>query len=251
MPQFKKHTFSARNEAGATEQFTESISVDADGNFYCYVPDHLADILRQETKKNNRIWMDHYRGKTKYCSKGFEWLISAINNALSLYIKPEIIDEIVILYNIESHVSFAEKSDGTIYPNASDGAEWVSMGKDDIYGGHHATRPSNGGYSLTVGAIAKHKRTYRYGELEKVKYEMYYGKGDHLSIECPASLLNSWCSFTLGRDPKEIPYSDEAAMFFHNLMLNMAEMCRKIQHFTQDKDVLLSLIHSGQKLLQG
>jgi hypothetical protein len=48
-----------------------------------------------------------------------------------------------------------------------------------MFGGHHTSNASQGGYSLTIGARAMVKITYLYGESEKVEYDLYYKDGHH------------------------------------------------------------------------
>ena len=44
---------------------------------------------------------------------------------------------------------------------------------------------------------------------------------------------------------KEIPYSDESALFFYNLMLSMARISKMIQEHTFNQENLIRLIASG------
>jgi hypothetical protein len=46
-----------------------------------------------------------------------------------------------------------------------------------------------------------------------------------------------------------MPYSPEAALFFHRLMLSMAELSRRMQTFMHDEPRLLAAIQSGHMLL--
>jgi hypothetical protein len=237
VPNFKKHTFSARNEAGHVEQINEMVKIDADGYFYCKVPEHIFTLIPRSHKK--------HRADQAVLAKTFDALKDIVQAALDKYIKPTIKEERVIRYNIESHVSFAEMPNGDITPNAvPEGAEWLT--NDEPYGGHHSANPAQGGYSLTIGAKAFTKITTAYGDIETITYEPYHGKGDHLQAKCPASILNSWCSFSLPRDPKEMAYTDEAATFFHKLMLAVAELSRKVQSFASDEKTLLEMIHNDK-----
>ena len=61
----------------------------------------------------------------------------------------------------------------------------------------------------------------------------------------PAQMLNSWTAFTLPDNAKEIPYTNEAALFFHNLMFGMAKISKQIQEATFQQNNLLELIESG------
>ena len=120
---------------------------------------------------------------------------------------------------------------------------------EGTYGDHHATEPAHGGYSLTVGAKALLKTTYSYGGQDRVEYTDYYKDGGHLGHENPAERLNSWVCFSLGENPKEIPYSDEAAEFFFNLMYGMAKLAQMIQGKTFKQEDLLKLVFSGKYLM--
>lgn len=264
MPKLKKAEYMARNDPGHLERLDVELHVDRKGRFYCDLPEHLRTPFdaRLIDSSARRVPEGFFRA----VSSSLEALESAIRAALHAYVRPQVTEEPVIRYNIESHVSFAEDRDGNVYPNACwPGAQWADAGftvnesgreraldKSRRYGGHHAANPAQGGYGLIIGAKALMKRTIRFGDKERVEYEPYY-KGRHRSDYegNPAALLNSWTSLDLGDHPKEIPYSDEAALFFHSLLLGMAELCRRIQAATFEKDHLLTLIanHSGAAML--
>lgn len=147
----------------------------------------------------------------------------------------------VILYNLESHVSFALSSDGErILPNAGcePGANWVM--DPNKYGVHHASRPSDGGYSLAIGARALIKKVKRYGNS---KEEVVYRISDKTEA---ARKLNSWCSFALDYDScKEIPYSDESAEFFYNMTMGIVNLSRTLQEALGTEEQVLRLASSN------
>ena len=89
------------------------------------------------------------------------------------------------------------------------------------------------------------KRTYRYGAQTKIEYARFYENGHHLGRNNPAELLNSWTSMGVGENPKEIPYSAEAALFFHRMLLGMAEISRRVQEATFTPQKLQELIAAG------
>lgn len=246
MPKFKTVNLVAENSAGVSDKLSVTVNVDSDGWFYATLPNHLAESVQDA----NVIWSN--KGILKARAKSFETLVSAIKQAHQSYLTPEITEEPVIRYNIESHVSFAMDDAGNIFPNAGfPGAKWPKHGRESTgpdYGNHHAVAPCNGGYSLTIGARAMLKTTHRYGSNSKVTYSWYRAGGSHHDHDNPANLLNSWCSIDLGKNPKEIPYTDEAAMFFHRLLLGMAEMSRRVQEMTFTQDKLLALIDQSSSI---
>ncbi len=231
MPKLKKQTFTVGNKAGESIKLELDIMVSADGGFYGYVPEYLRPALSAHHIANKQI------KPGMICVKAVSLgnLEKIVQDALSAYLTPVVTEEYVIRYNIEAHVSFAEDEDGNVFPNATHpGANWPDSA---LYGRHSPTDCSPGGYSMIVGARVSLKRTYRFGDSERIEYDRFYS--GHTE---QARLLNSWNGFILGKSPKEIPYSDEAALFFHNLLTGMATLCRRIQRASFQQEDLLALI---------
>jgi hypothetical protein len=249
MAKLKKIQVRAKNKAGAEEVLHVDVNVDADGVFYANIPEHLRLCFdANRFSYSARTPKGFFRASA--CT--YDQLVSSMKAALDRYVEPVVTEEPVIVYNIESHVSFAEDASGNICPNAGfPGARWVNEsrnGDSPSYGDHSATHSSAGGYSIKIGARAQLKRTYRFGNKERVEYKNYYADGDHHGNENPAELLNSWCAFHLGDNFKEIPYSDEAALFFHRMQLGIAELNRRIQQATFTQERLTALISSSAGL---
>lgn len=245
MPLFKRHEYYHQNKAGAEIRVVVAVNIDSGGVFYGNLPDYLADAFGADREVNTRT----PAGRFRVSAATFADFSRKIDDALRRYMEPEITTEHVIQYNIESHVSFATDADGNIFPNAGyPGAEWgETMNHNGAFGGHHAANPSEGGYSLKIGARAMTKTTIAYGEKKTVRYDRYYKGGSNFGQSNPAELLNSWCSMTVGNRPKEIPYTDESALFFHRLLLGMATLNRQIQQATFDQENLLHLIQNQSK----
>jgi len=257
MPLFKKHKISIdlRNGLGDVTMDV-TVNINSNAEFYCRVPEEVLpyfDPCRYE--KGIICQMDRSKKLAIYATS-FATLEAALIKALTACNQPVVTEEHVIRYNIESHVTFAQNEEGGIFPNAGfEGATWSRVDDADgkkKYGDHHATQGSEGGYSLTIGAKAMTKVTTAIGDRVSVEYRPYYKGANHLSNTAnAATLLNSWCSFSLPKHPKEMPYSDAAAMFFHNLMLGMAKLSKQIQEATFNQEDLLLLIESSNGNLLG
>lgn len=249
MPHFKKVEFISQNADGAVDKFTLSVEIRANGTFYTHVPEKLRVSFDEDSidlRERQR------KGFFVTSASTFVELVSAIEKAHDEFMEPSIKEEPVILYNIESHVSFALTKDGRVFPNAGyPGAQWLA--KDESFGKHHASDPTQGGYSLTIGAKAMLKKTTTYGKKSASTYSYYYKGESHLAHDNPAQLLNSWTAMKLADDAREMPYSDEAAMFFFNLLHGMAELNRRVQEFTNTPEKIALAIskHAGQLLLSG
>ena len=242
MPYLKTENLSIQTEMGQSHVKIK-LNVNTNGVFYCNLDNELLPSIQGVFDSKNYEETYNKKREIKVFNGNLESLIGNIKTVYKNFMTPKITKEPVILYNIESHVSFAQDEEGNIFPNAGfEGARWTMehpQGRD-MFGGHYASQPSEGGYSITIGAEAKLKIIYKYGDNEKIKYENYYKGGSHHGHDNPAELLNSWCSFSLGNNFKEIPYSDEGALFFHKLMLGMASLSQLIQNSTFEQDKLLS-----------
>ncbi len=253
MPYLKTETIFSNNGV-KTESFKVRISVSADGEFYCHAPSYLSLSAPSYFAYQFLGNVDNEKGTIKLTHSSLKELVEALTASLKDYTTPITTLENVIHYNIESHISFAENENGEIFPNAGfNGASWLDLqGKqsNSKYGNIHSSQQSKGGYSLTIGAIAFTKKTVSYGEQKKVTYSKYYKDDSHLTTDNPASLLNSWVNFHFVNNRyKEIPYTDKAATFFHNLMMGMAKLSKLIQDHTFDDEQLNNLIESGSHLL--
>lgn len=251
MPHFKTIAITSRNDAGVTESLRVDIKISADGTFYANVPEDLAALIDSSFRAYSAR---PPAGMVRVVSATFDALHRALAGAHKALLQPEITEEHVIRFALQSSVSFAITDSGELVPNAGfPGAAWPDRETRLRYGDHTANDPARGGYSLTIGARAVTKRIARFGSVERITYSNYYGGGSHLGHDNPANLLNSWTSFQLPENAREIPYTDEAALFFHRLLLGMAELSHRIQEATFTTDRLESLIasQSGIPLLMG
>lgn len=252
---FKKRNFSIPLGPGlGSADMSVVFKINSKGIFACQLPEQIVSFFKVFEKYDDGVWCDKDRsGSLSIYAPTLIALETLLEKALRACNEPAVTEEHVILYNIESHISFATNEQDEIFPNASfEGAAWATDIGDDVYGGHSSSNVSKGGYSLTVGAIAMTKITKSIGNKTTVDYQRYNKGASHLnSRDNPAAMLNSWCSFRLPDRPKEMPYSDEAAMFFYNLMLGMARLSKMIQESTHDQEHLLTLIHSGHGNLLG
>ncbi len=246
MSKFRTVPYIFTNKAGHTLEFTADVQIDAKGWFYANLPESLLPAFPSEHLAYSPRKAPE--GRFRASAQTFEALDSAIRLAGIRAIEPKVEEFPVIRYHVAAQIAFAETAEGTIFPNAGfPGAQWVvgETGFMEI----SATHPAQGGYHLVTGAKALLKRVVRYEDNETVQYLPYYQKGTHLDHETPAQLLNAWAGFTLPAKAQEIPYSDEAALFFHNLLLGMAQLSR-IMRTLNDRAVLEQVLKDGLPFLR-
>lgn len=250
MPYLKTVSITATS-ATVRETFKVRVSVSSAGKFYCHAPSYLSLAAKNHFSHGERGIVNDEKQTVELAKGTLHELVAALTDSLRDAVTPIVTEEHIIRYNIESRISFAEDDEGNIYPNASyEGAAWIND-PHNKYGQLHSSQRSKGGYSLTIGAIALTKSTVSYGEQKRVSYKKYYKGGGSFSQDNPASRLNSWVSFDLLNQDnyKEIPYSDESADFFFDLISSMARLSKFIQGHTFDEATLLETIAQGQRLL--
>lgn len=228
---------------------TYDININSDGEFYARIPEIAHPYFQRGTKYRSCLCKLDRAKKPALYTKDMEDLIVTIRQGIEICCKPEIKRENVILYHIGANICFAGNEAGDIAPNAQpEGFEW-SLGhyKDARkYPVDPFSRSHSDGYSITVGAVARTKVTTILGDQESVKFEAYYGEGgNHFSDDNPAARLNAWTGFSLPKNPREIPYSDEAAEFFYSMMEGLAKLGQRLQDATFETEDLLSLIAQG------
>jgi len=240
MARLKKEHFWTQNKAGFPIDFSVQINVATNGSFYAKPPDYIAEII--DTDFNGNV---HAITLLKLKEK--------LQAALESHAEPEVTKEHVIRYYVETQIFYAVDKHGNICPNASwtDNAEWHE-GADTRLVKTHAGRPSSGGYMLKIGAEAMTKITHSYGARKKVTYSSYSKGAANLDDTAnPAAMLNAWCAIRMPDDAKEMPYSDEAAMFFYDLMMGMARLCHMIDTEMGDPEKIQELIEGPGALRLG
>lgn len=241
MPKFKKVDFCFMN-GEVEESFSADIRINADGEFYCEVPGQIGELIYHAKPEKARVFykmsgLDHY---TLY-AKDYESLLAAIRKAIKETMEPEITETQVIRYRIEVDAAVAVDDQGNVCPNAGwPNAKWLPS---EVFGCSPAGSPQ----SLSIQACAMTKKVIRYpGGKTEVKYTPFYAGGDHFSRENPAELLNAWNGHIYSDKAKEIPYTDENALFFHRLLLGITQLILMIQTATfEQKDLLATIAKCG------
>lgn len=258
MPRLKKDTLNVRVSPADASPSMVSVEVEfhvnSQGEFYCEIPEEALAAFTADGRGDDseRVTVSPNRAKrlSMYAST-LDDLYGALKEAIRKANEPIISEEVVILYNIESHVSFAVDEHGEIARNAKGNARWVE--DKHRFGDHHAARRADGGYSLTIGAKVVTQMIVDYGDRQEVVNMPFKPErecDDEGNLH-PGLKLNEWGSFRLPENAKRMPYSDQAARFFDDLMFGMAKLSKLVQEKTFDQEDLMALIQSNQGLLPG
>jgi hypothetical protein len=217
------------------------VRVNTEGKFMITLPADLVDIALQKAKtKISPAYVE--KGVTNY------WVSSAQLKACELFIT-ECVDEIlsctveeqlVILYNYRANVVFAntEEDPDTIYPSGLGLKEYKWFGDRVISGAEM--------YDVGLTAMVRLKRTHTSPNSVHVEYvrpdrpnfsnELYLDKLNNF-----VGLRNLWQS-RWDKDPKTLPYTEDAAKFFYEAMISLCKLGRNIDRFFGSPDLISNAI---------
>ena len=235
MPLIKKNKPMQVHTGAGTLFRTYDVYCNSEGRFYTRLDtkEYLEVIQGLEIPyyiKGDRVLIFHRDADT---------LDSLVQTILDTLLKPKVHEELVISYNIDAAAKFAINDNGDIFPNpVEEGTVWSG------YGNYHSANPSDGGYSITIGAKIYKKLTYTITDGKSVvKYEYSDGEGTY------GKLLNRWCSFSIPKDAPEMPYTEENAKFFYEMMLGIVTMAKLLKERTNSPEKITNMIKSNIKLL--
>lgn len=254
MPKLKTETVRATIGSGfATAWVKVDVYVNTSGEFYCPIPDKVLEYFSVGGYGNGSNPAIHcnFNKAQKLCLYCVELdpLLNLLRRALIDVNTPQVTETHVIRFCIKTKVTFALDADGQVFPNATyPGASWQNLRQVALGESAYGMFSNHDGYTLCIGAKALTRVEKRLGSKVVVDYERYYKGASHHGRENPAQKLNSWAGFDLPEDAKEIPYTDEAALFFHSIMLGMAKLCKQIQDATFNEDRLLETISKSLPL---
>lgn len=246
------------SDRGEWLSFDSSIYVDSTGVFSCTYPEYLQDCVSSLARAEGVEW------ERKVQSKGFVWRVYGLNlqklkdflkAALFAFATPAVEREPVIRYNVKSQVAFVQAGDEIYADGYGAGANYEGQDPDrprgrwvsePFYGQHVSNTPARGGYSIIVGAEACMKVKTTFGDKVKVTYERWQGPSDGAGHK-----LNQWQGFILNdKDTQEIPYTEEAALFFNNMMYSIAKLAKQLHdHLGSPERVQLAIAQGSKNLL--
>lgn len=258
MAKLTNHPFHYENETGEKMEFTSSVTLDQDGTFNVSIPDDLRDtahaLLRDKRSHEVHITKPATSHSYRASGKRLDDVKAFIRAAMAEHLKCEVITERVIVYGHAHNVCYSVASDGSVHANGYLAEE--AGGTPGNYGRHggelHATNHAPL-YSVGLGARVMDKVTYRRASGDKTIYKRHPDfPGSHLSFDSPAKCLNAFAGLSI--DPErstveEMPYSDEAAMFFYDAMAAMCKLSEQVKNFLGDKQALMVAIEQRASLL--
>lgn len=251
MASLGKHNFTHTNLAGETMQFDTAVSVTDNGVFSIVIPPELEDTCLglgyplEQPQKNLFL-----RGRDLELLKG------QVRKAMEVHLQTERICERVIVYSTDIKVAFWQNPDGTIAPNGYLGTDRNAGGNWDDASSVWAQSPVPH-YRVGLFARVVDRVEFRRGDAgTKVVYEpvdtgrFKWNEGMEWAYR-----LNSFVGLEQSYDRmnslSRMPYTEEAAKFFHDSLAGLCLLARQIDGFFKSPDALRLAIENQTPLLAG
>lgn len=269
MPKLPKQAIRAKGEDGAEFKADSEASVTTDGLFRVKVPVELRDIVNNFSNRKGGIvrtdWNIYFHGKS-YKPQEAEWSVEAarldiclrvLNAAAADFLVCEKKTERVILYALELSVSFWATPDGQIFPNGYTGSPDEEIKKGRWYEirskrqSFHATNPIPDTFKIGLGAEAWDKTTYTRASGAKVTWDKVTAE-DRFNPKTPLAKLQAFSVLQIGPTTpgvREMPYSDAAALWFHDAMISLFKVAKNMDDFFASEDNLLAIQNGTAHLL--
>lgn len=262
MPKLKSHTFKLSSKAGECIEFASEVSVNSEGVFAVTYPEEYDLDIQANLIKGCKATQPR-----KYCrveSKTLNDAIKSIENGIKSLLDTKETHELVIWYKFITQCHYAVDSEtGTIYSNAAlainetgkkyghNGAiNWVDNGATKGFTAFDAPEP----YTVSIQATVMRKTTYTSKSNERVEYfnsnePLNYSNGETLPMGECGEKLRGFNHTNLSEHDTEIPYTEEAAKFFHDAMLSICSLSDKLTHFFADQNNVMAAIENNAQML--
>lgn len=252
MPKLKSQGFSHRNKAGELFEFTAEVTVLNDGIFSVSYPGELESTVtarfRDKEIDTAGVWSNDTKMKKRISGKDLRKIEIFLRAVIKDHLSCEVTESVIIAYSHKvDYTCVRNKITGELYPNGNYAKNYSEGGSEWIGDLNGSIGPFNSShhYSIGVNAEVRKKIVYRRATYEDVKYERQGFDDDQLYGE----MLNSLVGASMPSEFSEMPYTEDAAKFFYNVMMNICQMADRIETFFGDEDNVIKAIESQQPLL--
>lgn len=263
MPKLPKENIGATDALGEQYEFCSEVSVDTSGVFHMTFPDELAEYARSYVKDKGGVIsgaFDVTRARKFYRLSGRDLrkLREHLNAIVEEFVRGDVTKTPVIRYKLALNITYWRGADGKLYPNGHM-AHHVLGGPNGAWADDvsklHACNTTD---AFVVGLYAQvlTKITVTRPSGTKVTFERFQSTDDHFNTDSWADKLNAFCGLDTdfsGDDDsiQEMPYTEEAARFFYEMMLQLCYLAERLHGFFKDKKQLEFAIQKRILLLGG
>lgn len=236
--------------------FRYDINVNAQGEFYTYLPGNIVDMLEGASiiLPVSRKRGGHKKGFLLFNS--LSELSTFIEDLFKDFFSTTVVSESIILrYCIQTQCSYCLDENGEVVPNGNYGVKDASGHCSWKQGtiSTHAAQPTPYGFQVFVKPLVKRILKYKSGTL-KTEYSnicfagpKYFEDGE-FGLGYYGKWLDGICAISPIGKQKEMPYTEKMAEFFVGMIKSICNLNERIKDFLEP-DLLQLMADNGQKLL--
>jgi hypothetical protein len=243
-------------------KYAVEVSVDENGVFLFEIPEEIADCLKALLGKiqelvylrTAEVHLHQARrgAKPMLASKTFDAGKCALEHAARDNAKESVRRERIIVYGLQTRSSYVKNGEGDFFADGGfPGADYRKSGnwygKAEHGDGRFGDRGVNAYYYVGFFARVYDRITKTKGEHKEFKLE----RPDlpNSSYDHPAYRLNCFKGVDIQEDELRrftvMPYSDEAAVFFYDVMLSICKLSDRLGGFFGDHEQVVKAIAGG------
>lgn len=268
MPKLPNQLIAAKGPDDTRYSASVAASVSTEGKFRLQVPDELRDIVTAAHSRGNGV-VDNVTQRTKWgfyerhrFQPGQPLFVEAdtlqeasrvLLDAAKEHLQCEMKTETFIIYCLEIAAPIWIEPDGKIYPSGScpsfeaRAGHWHEMGSVPTL---NSNRPAKGAYRVGVGAEAWDRTSFI--RPSGTTYSWSRTKCANFGYETPLEKLQSFVCLELTPQTagvKKMPYTDAAALWFHDCMLSLFRIAYGMDRFFSSEQNLLAIQEGRAPLL--
>jgi hypothetical protein len=251
MAKLTKHRVYKEGASGQRYSAEMDVKVNTTGTFMIVLPPELVDIAIQLRKVKPSIEIEKDNGDSYcVCADNLRACEHFVGMCVDEILKCVVEEKLVILYKYKVCVSFAypEDTPEDIRPSKLNLPDAITFGGGDYRGWDQ--------YSVGLSAMVRLQKTYT--STSGVRVEYHRPDRPNFSDELYLDKLNNFNSLQpiwegrYSKEPKYVPYTEEAAKFFYDMMIGLCRLGRNIDSFFGNPDaVALAIENRSEPRLLG
>lgn len=260
MPKMPDLTFMEHNQIGEKYSALMKCSVDTkSGIFKAIIPMEIYEVIESARRDFSGLLSAGTEWKSRGSVEGgqiayaksntLENLKSGITKAIKLHLETTVEEELVIKYAMSSSCHYWQLPDGQIFPNG---------GCSEIPRDDHGRQL--GYWSRDADQRTMEQKPYQVGLFAQVmKKETHTNRAGGVQVKYSRpSSLTGYGSMLQGfphmgepqfKNISELPYSEEAAEFFYNMLMGLCTLSQRMYAFFQDESRIVEAIENRTAIL--
>jgi hypothetical protein len=226
-------------------KFSYSVSITKDGLFSTTIPQDIVEKLESVGIELGRNQKDNHG---YFVSDTLKGLKDKIYEVVNKYSGKKLIEEkIVLLYSIDTTVSYCKGKTGKVYPNG----QWQQREEKDynwVEGTIKHDACNSAAYGFSIFVEPKLLKVWEFPNGEQFKDYQSIPE-DMIEEDSTLDWLNSIAAMNLdsSKEPKEIDYSEPVGLFFKSSLLYIINLNERLKEMFTDK-VDLKLFNNQKRL---